>query len=80
MNNGTLNINLTSELRELKLKIDGMTCESCAEAIRESLLQIKGVVSAKVSFAKGEPIVIYDLALTSLQEIIGMSLSHIPPH
>ncbi len=63
------NVNSASELRELRLKIDGMTCESCAEAIRASLLQLDGIVKVEVFYAKGLAVVIYNPSLVSQQEI-----------
>jgi|Deesub1362A_J573_1020465.scaffolds.fasta_scaffold00040_172 copper chaperone CopZ len=65
------NVNSASELRELRLKVDGMTCESCAEAIRASLLQTEGVMEAEVSYAKGVAVVIYNPSLVSPQEIMA---------
>lgn len=61
-------VNSAPELRELRLKIDGITCESCVVVIKESLMQVRGVVD--VSYVKGEAVVIYNPALISPQEIV----------
>lgn len=34
----------------VELRIDGMTCEACAAAVRDALLEVPGVVDAAVSF------------------------------
>ena len=43
---------------EMKIKIDGMHCESCAALIRESLNEISGIMRARVSL--GSAIIRYD--------------------
>jgi copper chaperone CopZ len=58
------------ELRELKLKVDGMTCESCAEAIERSLMQVNGIVKADVSYAEGKAVVVYDPSTISRQGVV----------
>ena len=50
----------TASLRQLKLKIDGMTCEGCAVAIESTIETIRGVIDAKVSYAEGTATVLYD--------------------
>ncbi len=60
----------TSQLRELKLKVDDMTCESCAEAIEKSLLQVNGVVKADVSYAEGIAVVVYDPSIISQRKVV----------
>src|SRR6202171_926289 len=36
-----------------ELRIDGMTCASCADHIRDALEQVRGVMSAEVSYPQG---------------------------
>ena len=61
----------TASLKQLKLKIDGMTCEGCAVVIESILENVKGVIDANVSFAKGTAIVLYDPSLTNPKQIIS---------
>jgi copper chaperone CopZ len=42
------------------LELIGLHCESCADAIQDSLRQVKGVKSAKVSYEAKEALVQYD--------------------
>jgi copper chaperone CopZ len=42
------------------LKVDGMHCQSCADAIGGSLRSLKGVKEAKVEFAKSKATVRFD--------------------
>lgn len=60
----------TGSLKQLKLKIDGMTCEGCAVAIESTLKSMKGVIDAKVSFAEGTATVLYDPSIISPQQIV----------
>lgn len=39
--------------REVTMELKGMTCQSCAKAIRESLLEVPGVKQAEVDWKKG---------------------------
>ncbi len=57
-------------LMGVKLKIDGMTCESCAGIIQEKLLNTKGVVKADISYKDGTGTVIYDPDLISVKQIV----------
>ncbi len=51
------------------IKISGMTCKSCERRIERKLRQIKGVISAKVSYTKANAECVYDKKLISLEEI-----------
>ena len=55
---------------EKVIEISGMTCKSCERRIERKLRQIKGVISAKVSYTKANAECVYDKKLTSLEEIV----------
>jgi copper ion binding protein len=53
----------------VRLDVTGMTCDVCVETVQTALQNIKGVVSAKVSLAQHEAVVVYEPAKTSIAEI-----------
>ncbi|WP_298830025.1 copper chaperone CopZ [uncultured Planococcus sp.] len=52
-----------------KLKVQGMSCGHCVNAVETSVGEIQGVSSVKVDLGKGEVAVAYDETKTSLNEI-----------
>ncbi len=63
-------LNQPSELRELTLRIGGMSCESCAEAIEKSLMNVNGIVKADVSYAEGTAVVVYNPSIITQSRIV----------
>ena len=63
-------VSSSTQLRELRFRVYGMTCESCAEAIKVSLSKLNGVVKADVSYAEGVAVVVYDASIINQQEIV----------
>ncbi|WP_425449377.1 heavy metal translocating P-type ATPase [Dethiothermospora halolimnae] len=53
------------------LKINGMTCASCANAVEKSVAKLKGVKSANVNFATEKLMVNFDDSKLSLDDIKG---------
>lgn len=51
------------------LKIDGMTCSSCAFNLKAAFRQIDGVVKADVDFPSGEATVEYDPSRCSPEQL-----------
>ncbi len=49
-----------SEIKEITLRVGGMTCASCAQTIEKSLGEVDGVESASVNLATGKATVKYD--------------------
>jgi copper chaperone CopZ len=47
-----------------------MTCTSCSVSVRNSLLQVKGVQDAIVTFNPPEAVVVYDPTRASTQDLI----------
>jgi uncharacterized membrane protein YraQ (UPF0718 family)/copper chaperone CopZ len=53
-------------LKRLRITIEGMSCDHCAQSIRRSLMETAGVESAVVDFRKGEAVVsggVFDVSL-----------------
>ncbi|WKA54632.1 copper chaperone CopZ [Planococcus shixiaomingii] len=51
------------------LKVQGMSCSHCVNAVETSVSELQGVSSVKVDLGKGEVAVEYDTSKTSLNEI-----------
>lgn len=52
------------------LAVWGLGCENCANRVRNSLLQLEGVVSADIGLAHGLALVDYIPSKTNLQDIV----------
>ncbi|MFQ5880794.1 MAG: heavy-metal-associated domain-containing protein [Dehalococcoidia bacterium] len=55
----------------LRLKIEGMTCDGCADTIRRYLKRENGVKEATIDWRAGTGIVTYDPELTSRDKILA---------
>ncbi|WP_408634116.1 copper chaperone CopZ [Planococcus lenghuensis] len=51
------------------LKVQGMSCGHCVNAVETSVGELQGVSNVKVDLDKGEVAVAYDNSTTSLAEI-----------
>jgi periplasmic mercuric ion binding protein len=59
-----------SQAEELKLNIDGMTCEvGCVKKVRDTLTKVKGVNDKKVELGKAT--IDYDAKKTSKETIVA---------
>jgi copper chaperone CopZ len=54
----------------VRLNINGMICEDCAERIRAALLNVKGVADAKVSLEAKQALVIYQSAQLKADDLL----------
>ncbi|MFQ5759209.1 MAG: mercuric transporter MerT family protein [Candidatus Bathyarchaeia archaeon] len=61
----------STSLHQVTLRIQGMTCPSCADAIESLLKQKEGVVGASVDYFQGTGEVIYDSAKVTTEEIVN---------
>ena len=61
----------SSKNQSVTLKIGGMTCINCQTKIEKRLSKLDGVLSARVSWKKGEAKVDFDSEKTSLEKIIA---------
>jgi len=50
---------------EMSFTIGGMHCATCALTIHDSLMEVPGVVDAKVNFALGKAVVDYDASVAN---------------
>jgi len=66
------NINSITDgkLTAVKLRIDGMTCESCAGIIQEKLMKMKGVFRADISYRDVSGTVVFDPQAISVNQIL----------
>lgn len=59
----------SSELRRGTLSIEGMVCQGCAEAAKQTLETVAGVVSAETDFQAGTAIVSFDPSRTNVDAL-----------
>lgn len=60
---------LSSQVRRGTLTIEGMVCQGCAEAAKQALERIDGVVSADTDFQAGTATVAFDPGKTSVDAL-----------
>ncbi|MBA2322344.1 MAG: heavy-metal-associated domain-containing protein [Deltaproteobacteria bacterium] len=53
-----------ADVRELRLRVDGMACDSCAQSIEQALDGATGVEDATVDFATSSAVVRFDTRRT----------------
>lgn len=58
-------------IKQVKLKIEGMHCVSCAMNIDGELEDLAGVKEAKTSYSKSETTVSYDSDKVSLKNLVS---------
>lgn len=51
------------------IKVSGMTCGSCAVAVKSALTKVKGVKNAEVSYEKAQATIVYDDSQTNEQQL-----------
>ena len=61
------------DLRIAELKVEGMTCQSCAFGVEHQLKQVPGVVAVDVNYPEGTGYVIYDPEKTAADEAAAAS-------
>ena len=61
---------MTKESKKTVLKIDGMTCASCAQTIEKGLKKHEGVEQANVNLASEKAYITYDSEETNKKELI----------
>lgn len=59
-----------SDIMNVTLKIFGMTCSSCLNTIEQSLLNLGGILSCKISLSSEEAIITYDSNIIGIRDII----------
>lgn len=58
-----------TELVEISLPVDGMTCSGCENTVNTQLLKLDGVTEAKASHIKKQVIIQVDTLVTSIAEV-----------
>ena len=56
-------------IREVKLKIKGMTCAACEDHIKHEVSILPGIFSSEISYANGNGIIRFDTSKTNLKFI-----------
>lgn len=60
---------LSSEVQRATLTIEGMVCQGCAEAAKQTLEKVAGVVSAEADFQSGTATVSFDPSRTNVDAL-----------
>jgi mercuric ion transport protein len=58
-----------SNLQSVEFKIEGMTCQSCADHVDQEVFKIDGVISTRSSYDEENAIIEFDRSQTDLSEI-----------
>lgn len=58
----------------VKLRIEGMTCDGCAASIEHALKREKGIRRVKVNWRAKEGEVVFDEAETTLDDILDSAI------
>lgn len=51
------------------IRIDGMHCHKCEQAIQKNLSRLQGVFEVEVDFASGQASVLFDRSLLGIDEL-----------
>ena len=62
-------VNKGSQLEEVILNIDGMTCAGCEHHVNATANKLKGVQKSDASYKKGEALITFDKSIVTLKEI-----------
>jgi len=57
-------------MKELKLKINGMSCQMCVKTIKNLLSEVKGIINVDIDLEKGLGIITYDEKIVTEEEIL----------
>jgi sulfite exporter TauE/SafE/copper chaperone CopZ len=60
---------MASDIKTVKLRIGGMFCTNCEDAIRKKLLKAGGVSKVDVSYAAGTASITYDAGKVTLEDV-----------
>nr|HMR11789.1 heavy-metal-associated domain-containing protein [Polyangiaceae bacterium] len=61
----------SSEVRPATLTIEGMVCQGCAEAAKQTLQKVAGVVSAETDVQSGTATVSFDPGKTNVDVLVA---------
>ena len=62
---------IAAEWVEVSLKVEGMTCDGCENAIKAGVEALDGIASVESSYEEGWTTVKFDKAVTSVEAIEG---------
>ena len=60
-----------SNLQEIEVQIEGMTCDACQLHVDQAVNELNGIVKVESSYADGKAIVEFDKTQTTVEEIEG---------
>lgn len=59
-------VSLSEYQKRAVIRVEGMTCETCAQSIRSALSKVQGVRAINVDFEKGEVVVGFDSGIKDI--------------
>ena len=62
----------------LRLRIEGMTCDRCAQTIRRSLLRERSVKEARIDWRSGTGRIVVDPDATDAEQVLESPVFHQP--
>uniref|UniRef100_A9AAE7 Heavy metal transport/detoxification protein n=1 Tax=Methanococcus maripaludis (strain C6 / ATCC BAA-1332) TaxID=444158 RepID=A9AAE7_METM6 len=57
-------------MKELKLKISGMSCQMCVKTIESLLNELEGILNIDIDLKKGTGIIAYDESMLNEEKIL----------
>ncbi|MBA2862190.1 heavy-metal-associated domain-containing protein [Methanococcus maripaludis] len=57
-------------MKELKLKISGMSCQMCVKTIKNLLSELEGIINIVINLQDGIGIITYDEKIVTEKEIL----------
>jgi len=60
----------SNNVRQVELKISGMTCQSCSEHVNHALDGVPGVLEHNTSYEQGTSLVKYDASKSTKEKLV----------
>ncbi|ABO34738.1 Heavy metal transport/detoxification protein [Methanococcus maripaludis C5] len=57
-------------MKELKLKISGMSCQMCVKTIKNLLSELEGIITVDIDLENGKGIITYDENILNEEKIL----------
>lgn len=59
----------SSNVQNIEIKIEGMTCDACQNSINHTVNKLNGIITVKASYETGNALVAFDKTKTTVEEI-----------
>ncbi|GBD96483.1 MAG TPA: heavy-metal-associated domain-containing protein [Nitrospirae bacterium] len=65
----SMGIDMTNNIKEMKLKAEGISCSGCVEDMEKILRDTEGILSASVNYAEGLITIRYDAEIIDRKQV-----------